>query len=476
MDSQKQSRLIRLTGHTFIAVLWLGALLLVISCAPVGSLPPPPAPAAAPTAAPAVQPTTAPTAAPSAEKVQIKWWSQWAAEPAKKQFVETVAKDYEAAHPNVDIEITWFDQAPVGDALKAAMTAGGKDAPDIASDIGLANAVQAGWALNIDDAMPWDNYVEGARQDGMFPGADGVYKYNIGFQALMLFYNPAIFEKLGIKVPDNYQFTQDEFVDVVKKCKDGGYAGVADAVGNRNYPALFPIWAAMTQLVGRAEQAKYDNGYTSWDTPMARSVLTWMNQLRDAGMWPSTFATMTIDEFHVYFHTQQKSCMLYVPSWYTGRAFKAVADGGQSPDFHFKMLRYPLMKDAKFNDTLWAAFESGYMVPSSTKHPDVAKDILAFMAQPKYGALWTALTNIPSAIKYDPVKDWPQGVGDNKWQWYWDEMNKVYGGFKMGVGPGTSCDKFVEARTAMINEGLPQNLVTIDDAIKNLDSNLCSTQ
>jgi multiple sugar transport system substrate-binding protein len=468
MHSKNQRRLMRVRAtavrkHTLFALFCLTALLIIIGCAPV-------------VPAPAPQPTAAPAATQAAEQVQIKLWSQWAAEPAKKQFVETVAKDYEAAHPNVDIEITWFDQAPVGDALKAAMTAGGKDAPDIASDIGLANAVQAGWALNIDDAIPWDNYVEGARQDGMFPPTEGVYKYNIGFQALMLFYNPTIFDKLGIKVPVNYQFTQDEFVDVVKKCKDGGYAGVADSVGNRNYPALFPIWAAMVQLAGRQEQAKYDNGQTSWDTPMARGVLTWMNQLRDAGMWPSTFATMTIDEFHVYFHTQQKSCMLYVPSWYSGRAFKAVADGGQSPDFHFKMLRYPLMKDAKFNDTLWAAFESGYMIPSSTKHPEVAKDILAFMAQPKYGALWTALTNIPSAIKYDPAKDWPKDMTNNPWQWYWDEMNKVYGGFKMGVAPGVSCDKFIEARTAMVNEGLPQNLVTIDEAIKNLDASLCTNQ
>jgi multiple sugar transport system substrate-binding protein len=471
MNSKNQRRLTRLPRHLLIGLFCLGAFFVLIGCATAPSS----FPAATSAPAPAAQATTAP-AASSAEPVQIKWWSQWAAQPANRQFVDTVVADYEAAHPNVDIEVTWFEQAQVGDALKAAMTAGGADAPDIASDVGLANAVQAGWALNIDDAIPWDNYVDGARQDGMFPGAEGVYKYNIGFQQLMLLYNPEIFDKLGIKVPENKQFTQKEFVDVVQKCKDGGYAGVADSVGNRNYPAMFPIWAAMVQLVGREEQAKYDNGQTSWDTPTARQVLTWMNELRDAGMWPSTFATMGIDEFHVYWHTQQKSCMLYIPSWYSGRAFKPVAEGGQDPNFHFKMMHYPLMDGAKNNDTLWAAFESGFMVPSSTKHPEVAKDILAFMAQPKYGALWTALTNIPSAIKYDPVKDWPADMKDNPWQWYWDEMNQTYGGYKLAVAPGVSCDKFIEARTAMINEGLPQNLVTIDDAIKTLDENLCTAQ
>jgi len=99
--------------------------------------------------------------------------------------------------------------------------------------------------------------------------------------------------------------------------------------------------------------------------------------------------------------------MLFIPSWYTGRAFKPVEEGGQDPTWEFGMLRYPLMEGAQAPDTLWTTYESGYTVLSSTKHPEVAKDILAFASQPKYGALWTAVTNIPSAIKFDPEQDWP---------------------------------------------------------------------
>ena len=48
----------------------------------------------------------------------------------------------------------------------------------------------------------------------------------------MLFYNPDIFAGSGIEVPEDYQFTTDEFLEVVQKCSDAGYAGVADAIGN----------------------------------------------------------------------------------------------------------------------------------------------------------------------------------------------------------------------------------------------------
>jgi multiple sugar transport system substrate-binding protein len=328
--------------------------------------------------------------------------------------------------------------------------------------------------LNLEDTLPWENYLDGVKAAGQIPGVEGTYTYAPGIQTLMLFYNAEIFEKLGIEVPESNQFTQSEFVDVVNKCKNAGYAGVADAVGNRNYPPLFPIWASMVNLIGREEQNKYDIGLQSWDTPEARQVLEWTTQLRDAGMWPSTFSTMTIDEFHVYFHTQKKACMLYIPSWYPGRAFKSEAEGGQSPDFHFKMMKYPLMDGAKFPNQLWTAPDSGYMVLSTSKHPDVAKDILAFMMQPKYGALWTALTNIPSSLKYDPATDWPKDLeGADTWQWYWAEIDRVYQGMERKLATGAPCGDFLDARTNAINLGLPQGLLTVDEAIQMMDEKIC---
>ncbi len=420
-----------------------------------------------------ITPTPLPPTPEPGKKI-ITWWSHWANEPARRQVIETIIKDYETAHPDVDIIISWWDAAPLQDAVRAVMAAGGTGAPDIATDVDLTNMVKAGYVVNIEDSMPWENFQDGLKAGWKVEGVDGTYNFSPGIQTLMLFYNPKIFEKLKIEVPENYTFTQSEFVDVVKKCKAGGYAGVADAVGNRNYPALFPIWAAMTNLVGREEQNQYNIGTKSWDTPEARQVLDWMVELRDAGMWPSTFSTMTIDEFHVYFHTQQKSCMLYVPSWYPGRAFKTEAEGGQSPDFHFKMLRYPLMDGAKAPNQLWTASDSGYMILSTTKFPDVAKDILAFMAQPKYGALWTAVTNIPSSLKYDPVKDWPTDIeGQEKWQWYWTEIETVYAGMERVMAPGIECGDFLDARTNAINQGLPQGLLTVDESIEMLDAKLC---
>jgi multiple sugar transport system substrate-binding protein len=419
---------------------------------------------------------------PKGDKTLIVWWSHWANEPAKRLVIEQVVKDYEAEHPDVDIVLTWWDKNPLRDAIRSTMTAG-EGAPDITTfDSDVTEWVEAGWLVDLSDAIPWENLAPAAKQDGTYPdlGFPGNYKFNLSATNFMILYNPDIFAELGIEVPEDYQFTQQEFLDVVQKCSDAGYAGVADAIGNRPYPATYLVEYPLFNLVGPEEFNAYTLGLKSWDTPEARSVLEYTAALRDAGVWPESFSTMTIDEYHVYFHTQQKACMLLNPTWYTGRAFKPVDEGGQDPNWHFGLLRYPRMDGCQACDMFRGGFESGYAVLSSTKHPEIAKDILAYFAQPKYGALWTAVTNSPSIILYDQATDWPSeelltelGQTPGTWDWYWEEYNKVYGDLDIGVTFTTRCGEFNDAYTSAINEGLPQGLISVDEAVDILDAALC---
>jgi ABC-type glycerol-3-phosphate transport system substrate-binding protein len=408
------------------------------------------------------------------DNVVIEVWSHFANEPTTRLIIESVFTDYEAEHPNVDIQVTWYDKEPLRNTIRTTMLAGGSEAPDITTfDTADIDWVEAGWLLNLDDVLPWENFVAGAREAEMYAGIDGVFKFNFAFTVDYILYNKEIFAELGIEVPDDFQFTQAEFVDVVKTCNEAGYAGLADAIGNRPYPGTYPTLTALVNLVGSEEFGKYYRGEQSWDTPEVRQALEWVAEMSDNGLWPESFASMTIDEYHIYFHTQRKACMLYNGTWYTARAFKPEEEGGQSPDFHFGMLRYPEMDGAQFNDTLRGSFPTGYAVLSSTEHPDIAKDILVFWASnPKYGAMQQLMNNAPSAIKYT-AEDIPEDLQDNPWQWYWDEYEMVYGDLKVGVTAETPCGDFADAIVTTLNEGLPLGLISVDEAIEILDSSLC---
>jgi hypothetical protein len=151
-----------------------------------------------------------------------------------------------------------------------------------------------------------------------------------------------------------------------------------------------------------------------------------------------------------------------------------VDQGGQSPDFHFGAMKYPLMTGAKYPDYLWSSFDSGFVGVKSTKNPDVVKDFFVFMSQGKYGALWSALTTQPSTLKFDATKDWPTALKDvAQWQWYWDVITKAYGNSPTTLGSDAPCAGYVDVRTNILNTGMPQNLVSIDDGIKQLNAALC---
>jgi multiple sugar transport system substrate-binding protein len=417
--------------------------------------------------------TATPVPRPAGAKKILNFWSMWSTAPLNQQFVTTVVNDFNASRTDMQLNLNFWEKAALESALKAALTAG-EGAPDIAGDVGSLLFAQAGWLLDLSAALPKAAFRPGLLEAASLTEPKGLFSYPIGIQILYLFYNPKIFDEVGIKVPANLQFTQDEFVDVVKKVSAAGYSGLANAVGDRNYPAIYPIWAALTQLVGIQEESKINNGQASWDTPECRQTLTWMNQLRDAGVWPKSFATMGIDAFHTYFHTQQKAAMIYIGSFYPSRAFKAVSAGGQSPDFHFGALKYPLMKNAKNPDHMWTSFDSGFMATKTTKYPDIVKDFFVFMSQGKYGALWSALTTQPSTLLFDATKDWPKNVADAaQWQWYWDVISKAYSSMQTPLGSDAPCAGYVDVRTSMLNQGLPQGLITIDEAIKKLDAALC---
>lgn len=421
--------------------------------------------------------------AASAEgKTLIVWWSHWANEPAKRLVIERIVADYEAANPDVDIVLTWWDKNPLRDAVRSTMTAG-DGAPDITTfDTEVREWAEAGWLMDLEDVLPWENFIPSAYEDARYAGIDGIYKFNISAIVNLLLYNKDIFAELGIEVPEDRQFTQAEFLEVVQACDAAGYAGVANAIGNRPHTGRRAFEDILIPFVGADAFADIIHGDADTvDTPEFRAWLAYVGELRDAGMLPETYATMTIDEMHIYFHTQREACMLFVPTWYTGRAFQAQASGGQDPTWPVGMMLPPAMDGAAEPNTVRASFESGYAILSTTDHPDVAADILVFASQPQYGALWTAVTNSPTAILYDKATDWPSpelleelGVQAGVWDWYWDEFNATYGSADIkSVTDAFSCGEFGDAWVSMINEGYPLGLVTIDEVVATVDAALC---
>lgn len=408
--------------------------------------------------------------------VTITVWSHFANEPLFRQVIQQVFDDYMVEHDDVIIEVAWFDKEPLRDSIRTVMQSGGEGAPDITTfDHEDVQWAEAGWLEPFNAVLDFDNFIDGAKQAGSYPdlGMPETYKFNMAAMTDYILYNKELFDELDIEVPVDYQFTQDEFIEVIKTCKAAGYDGFANGIGNRPYPGQYLPKAALISLVGQEEFDKLWTGQTSWDTPEVRQALEFVVEAVDAGAYPASFSTMTLDEAHLYFHTQEKACMFFNGSWYTSRAFKPVDEGGQPRDFRFGMLKYPEMDGSSAPNAVISGFPTGYAVLSNSPHKEIALDIFKFWSEhPEYGAMWAGVTNLASAIKYTSA-DVPESLKDNPWQWYWDEFNEVYGEAEFAIH-GIACGDFNDALVTVLNEGINLGLFTVDEAIEYLDSKLCT--
>jgi multiple sugar transport system substrate-binding protein len=468
--------------RTILALLLTFALVLS-ACAKATPAPEQPAPAAEEPAAeaPAAEEPAAeePVAEePAAEEpvveepVEITVWSHWADQESKKKVVTQVMEDYMAEHPNVNITIEWWQKTDLWPAMQNAFSVG-EGGPDFfyfdRDSEHPFTYVDAGWIAPLDDVIDWDQMLPAAKAAATWESAGGdTHTWFAVLEASpdLLLYNPVIFEELGIEVPENFQFTTDEFYDVAVKCREAGYDVFATGAGDRKYVGQYVYKFAMISKLGNDGYMELWNGERSWEDPDVQDALQWIQSVIELPGNPDTYSTMTLAESHQYFHTLQKACMFPIGAWYTGRAFTPTDAGGQPEDFRNGFLKYPAFPDGKgTNQGHWAS-GGGMGLWAQSPNLDVAEDIMHFFMQEKYGNMWFSETAIPTGIVTDPSAI----AADHPYLWYFQAYDAAYGDYDWAVDVTSPCPELRSAYEAYINDGLAALLVTTDEFVETIEA------
>ncbi len=338
--------------------------------------------------------------APSAraEDVTLTVWSHEADEDAKVAFREKAAKNLEAAHPGVHVKITWYEKNPMLAALKTALPAGqGPDVFYVEPD--WTEYVEAGYLAPLDDLVNWNNIEPWARAVWVHNGKT----YGVPQEAYTneLYYNKALLKKLGVELPANEQFTQAQFLDLVKKAKAAGITPIAQGVGDRPYPGAYIVGEALLRKLGKDDYRKLWTGKLSFEDPRVIAVLKWTKELVDAGAYPKNFMTLKLGESHYYFYSNPGSLMLPMGSWYTGRAFVPVDKGGQPPDFPLGIMQYPAMDGGACNNCKTSDIGASFAINAASKHKKIAAEFLDAMSTPEMGKMWIETVYLQTGIKAD---------------------------------------------------------------------------
>ena len=158
-------------------------------------------------------------------------WSHWAAEVAKRAYVEDAAKRFEASRPGVKIKITWYEKSALYAALKTALRAG--QAPDVFyAEPDQTEYIDNQLLADLSTGINWANVEPWAKTVWTF--GKGVYGFPLEASTVEVYYNTKLMADLGVTVPANGQFDQ---ASVPRSRQEGqSQRHHADVAGRRRPP------------------------------------------------------------------------------------------------------------------------------------------------------------------------------------------------------------------------------------------------
>jgi len=176
-----------------------------------------------------------------ADENTITWWHNSNNEPGEGYY-EQVAKDFEADHPGVNVEISAMAHEDMVDKLAAAFQSG--DLPDVYMERGggeLADHVEAGLVRDLSD----DAAEEVEKIGGSVAGwqvDDKTYALPFSVGVVGFWYNTELFEQAGITEPPA---TMEDLNAAIDKLKDADITPLSVGAGDKWPAAHYWYFAAV---------------------------------------------------------------------------------------------------------------------------------------------------------------------------------------------------------------------------------------
>lgn len=331
-------------------------------------------------------------AAPAEESLTFLIWDQWAGGGADEG-MQSMLDGFAEQHPDVTFEREVFSgNEQLRDIVKTALGAG--TGPDLMYyDLGgfaLNVLVEAGQLLALDEPYAeygWENEVFEFAQDWVtVEGKKYAFPHEFEFEPV--YYNPAIYEELGLSVPT----THAEYVANCEACRDAGYIPIA--IGNAGNGELrhtfgFPL----NNLVGKEGMDDLALCGASWDQPevlRAIEIIT-VDYMQNEFYPPSPNAIPGQDADNLFFAGQAVHRM--TGSWWVRTALDA------GTEFETDIFLYPSINGSEVLPQAWLG--SGYQVPTGSADPRLAFDLIDYLFSADQIQTWVEALNVVPPMPFE---------------------------------------------------------------------------
>lgn len=319
------------------------------------------------------------------DKVTLRfiWWGN----DTRNQLTQKVIDAYVAKHPNIKIEVETSDFASYWQKLSTQFAGG--DAPDVIqmdekyiSEYATQGALADLGELGIDTSNFADGTVEPGKIDGKLYGA------TMAINAPVFLANKAVFDKAGVKVPNDKTWTWDDFTKLAKDVQakgNGEYFGTENLIG---IDGATKIW--IRQNGGQQFTA---DGIGFDET----QITPWFQYWKDLTGTGTAPATATIENQT----TGVDQSLLGTNKLAIGYQWSNQVNAVQKATGSDILLLRPPTKSGKADDAqLWYKSSMYLSASAKSKHPKEAAEFMNYLLNdPEAGAILGTERGIPVNTK-----------------------------------------------------------------------------
>jgi raffinose/stachyose/melibiose transport system substrate-binding protein len=325
---------------------------------------------------------------------------------AQKAVWDEIAKDYNAAHPGVNVQFKYLEN----EAFKAklpTMLQADESRPELFYSWGggvMQAQEKAGFLKDITkDVGSWESElaptaVDAFKVDGRVVGVP----FEVG--EVVFYYNKKLFEKAGVKAEDIK--TWDDFLGAVKKLKAAGITPLVVGAGEK-WPMHFYYSYLVMRIGGEHAladaKAGKDGGFKNATFVEAGKRLQELAALEP--FQPGYLSTKHAESAGIF--GDGKAAMDLMGQWFLSMQGPNSTSGkGVAPE-DIGILSFPVVPGGKGKATDTLGGINGWLVSKSA--PPEAVDFLKFFSQKKYGdevaakAAYIPVTKGSEAVFTDPL-------------------------------------------------------------------------
>ena len=320
-------------------------------------------------------------------------WAVW--DYATTPYYDALINAYEAANPDVNIEVIDLGSADYQTALQIQLSGGGSDFDVVAvKDIpGYNNLVKAGLLQDLTPLAERDG-VDTAAYGGIVEQVSVAGKfYELPFRSdfWVIFYNKDLFDAAGVPYPDN-DMTFEEYDQIARAVTSGSGA-------SKVYGAHYHTWRSAIQLFGilDGQHQITDGGDYSYLKPYYEMALA-----QQADGIVQDYATLKTSNIHytgVFYN--QSVAMMNMGSWFIASLI-AANQSGQSDAQNWGIVKYPHAEGVEPGTTLGTI--TALAIPTGTDQTEAAWDFVKFVCGTEGAEALAATGNFP-AVTNDEINN-----------------------------------------------------------------------